>query len=75
MSDLDRRTRLTDTRDRIAAALQDCTARDLPALSREYRQVMAELDELAGEEVVDAVDQLAARRDAKTARRPKRQAK
>jgi hypothetical protein len=74
MSDLDRANRLKDTRDRLAAALEDASTRDLPALSREYRLVMAELDELSGEEVDDAVDQLAARREAKTAPSTKRRA-
>jgi hypothetical protein len=74
MSDLDRANRLKDTRDRLAAALEDASTRDLPALSREYRLVMAELDDLSGEEVDDAVDQLAARREAKTAPSAKRRA-
>lgn len=58
--------RLHYTRDLLAAALDACeSARDLPALSREYRIVLAELDGLSGDEETSVVDQLAQRRRAK----------
>ncbi len=64
--------RLIATRDRIAGALADePSPRDLPALSREYRMVLAEIDALDVREESDVVDQLAARRNTKTARRTK----
>ena len=65
-ADPGRLPRLIDTRDRLAAAIASCkTARDLPALSREYRMTLAELDALSPKEEADVVDQLAARRGAK----------
>lgn len=64
--DRDRVSRLIDTRDRLQAAIAACKApRDLPALSREYRMTLAELDALSPREEADVVDQLAARRGAK----------
>ncbi len=58
--------RLHYTRDLLAAALDDCeSARDLPALSREYRITLAELDGLTSDEDISVVDQLAQRRRAK----------
>ncbi len=37
--------RLIDTRDRLQAAIAACKSpRDLPALSREYRMTLAEID-------------------------------
>jgi hypothetical protein len=66
MASEDRRNRLVEARDQLSNALQSCeSVRDLPALSREYRAVLSELDSLAGEEVTSVVDQLAERRDAK----------
>jgi len=60
--------RLTALRGRLEVALEECgSARDLPSLSREYRQLMAELRELHTSEEVDVVDQLAYRRGAKGA--------
>ena len=49
--DRGRVARLIDTRDRLAAAIAGCKAsRDLPALCREYRLVLAEIDSLTTEE-------------------------
>ena len=66
--------RLIATRDKLAIALaDDPSQRDLPALSREYRMVLAEIDSLnTKDDEADVVDQLAARRGAKTARRTTR---
>ena len=65
--------RLLATRDKLAIALaENPSQRDLPALSREYRMVLAEIDSInAKDDGPDAVDQLAARR-AKAARRTQR---
>ena len=64
--DPDRVARLIDTRDRLQDAIAACKSpRDLPALSREYRMTLAELDALSPREEADVVDQLAARRGAK----------
>lgn len=58
--------RLIDTRDRLAAAIASCDASyALPALSREYRMTLAEIDAIDVKEEADVVDQLAARRGAK----------
>ena len=66
--------RLTATRDKLAIALaDDPSQRDLPALSREYRMVLAEIDSInAKDDEPDVVEQLAARRGAKAARRTRR---
>ena len=65
-----RLARLIDTRGKLATAVANCESpRDLPALSREYRMTLAELDALSPREEVDVVDQLAARRGAKDPRR------
>ena len=66
--------RLIATRDKLAIALaDDPSQRDLPALSREYRMVLAEIDSLnTTDDEADVVDQLAARRGTKTARRTQR---
>jgi len=62
----DRTSRLTEARDKLAAAITDCeSARELPGLVREYRMVLAELAGLDGGEVGDVIDQLAKRRAAK----------
>jgi hypothetical protein len=62
----DRLAGLIYTRDKLAAALCDEPAdRDLPALSREYRIVLREIDSLHTEDGADVVDQLAKRRSAK----------
>jgi hypothetical protein len=68
-----RLARLLNTRDRLAAALAaEPSSRDLPALSREYRLALAEIDSLSTVEDADVVDQLATRRSAKGSRRAKR---
>jgi hypothetical protein len=61
--------RLTEARDKLAAAITECdSGRELPALVREYRMVLAELAGMgSGKDVGDVVDQLAKRRNAKTA--------
>ena len=65
--------RLIATRDRLVAALAECeSSRDLPALSREYRQTLAEIDSLHTEDGLDVVDQLAKRRTAKGSGRARR---
>jgi len=62
----DRISRLTEARDKLAAAITDCeSARELPGLVREYRMVLAEIAGLDGGEVGDVIDQLAKRRAAK----------
>ena len=66
--------RLIATRDKLAIALaDDPSQRDLPALSREYRMVLAEIDSInAKDDEPDVVEQLAARRGTKAARRTQR---
>ncbi len=67
---MDRLERLGDTRDRIEAAIAACeSARDLPALSREYRLLCAEIDALQPRAEVDGVDEITRRRAAKRAAR------
>lgn len=67
-SDPDRLARLIDVRDRLEAAIAACKSpRDLPALSREYRMTLAEIDSIDVREGTSVVDQLAARRGAKGA--------
>lgn len=65
----DRVGRLIAARDKLATAISECdSGRELPGLVREYRLLMAEVAGLgAGEEAGDVVDQLAKRRNAKTA--------
>lgn len=62
--------RLVATRDKLAIALADePSQRDLPALSREYRMVLAEIDSLnTKDDETDVVDQLSARRAQATRR-------
>jgi hypothetical protein len=68
LAQMERLERLTHARDLLSDALSECgSSRDLPALSREYRAVLSEIDSLSGGEVKDVVDQLAERREAKTA--------
>ena len=63
----DRAARLTAIRDRLAATIEGCgTPRDLVALAREYRLTLAELDSIGVREEADVVDQIAARRSAKS---------
>jgi len=63
--------RLIATADKLAAALADGPSqRDLPAISREYRMLLAEIDSInAKDDGPDVVDQLTARRGAQAARR------
>jgi hypothetical protein len=65
MASEDRRNRLVEARNRLTAALEECSPRDLAGLCREYRAVLSELDSLAPEEVTSVVDQLAECRSAK----------
>lgn len=63
----DRTARLLEARDRLAGVIADpdTSARDLAAVSREYRLVLAELAELGTpQKENDVVDQLASRRKA-----------
>ena len=65
-SDEGRLPRLIEVRDRLAKAIAACKSpRDLPALSREYRLTLAEIDSIDVRQETDVVDQLAARRGAK----------
>lgn len=67
MSD-DRLRRLTSARDKLANAIEDSeSGRELPGLVREYRLILGEIAGLGAGEVTDVVDQLASRRNAKTA--------
>ena len=64
----DRGERLIAARDKLAAAIEECeSARELPGLVREYRLLLAEIAGLGTGEETDVVDQLANRRNAKTA--------
>jgi hypothetical protein len=65
----DRADRLLEARDKLASAIAECdSGRELPGLVREYRLVLAEISGLgSGEESNDVVDQLARRRNSKTA--------
>ena len=60
-TDLDR---LTALRGRLEAVLADPTtsARDLASVSREYRQTLVQLGELAPSETTSPADEIAARR-------------
>ena len=60
-----REARLRAARDQLAQAMAEATATTLPALAREYRITMAELDSLTTGEEESVVDQLAQRRSAK----------
>ncbi len=55
---------LEDARDRLAAEVGECGARELPSIVRELRLITAELAALAGgdEKGSGTVDDLAARR-------------
>lgn len=63
----DRLTALEVLRDTLAASIENCESlRDLASLSREYRAVMAEIDDLAPpEKKGDAIDEIAQRRAAR----------
>ena len=60
-----REARLRAARDQLAEAMAEATPTTLPALAREYRITMAELDSLTTGEEESVVDQLAQRRSAK----------
>ena len=62
-----REARLTAARDLLAAAMADATPTALPALAREYRQTLAELDSLSVGEENSVLDEIARRRNAKSA--------
>ena len=63
----ERLTALEVLRDTLAASIENCESlRDLASLSREYRAVMAEIDDLAPpEKKGDAIDEIAERRAAR----------
>lgn len=63
----DRLNRLLSSRDILAQAVAECeSARDLAALSREYRAVLAEIEQLApAESKGDDIDEIAQRRAAR----------
>jgi hypothetical protein len=64
---------LVVTRDQLRDALATCEAASLiPALAREYRLTLAEIDSLHTEDTADVVDEIAARRKAAAPRRAKR---
>jgi hypothetical protein len=73
-ADPGRLARLIATRDQLVLALADSpSARDLPGISRELRQLLREISAIeAQKEEADVVDQLAARRGAKAPRRSRR---
>lgn len=61
MAEKSRVDRLIEVRDSLAEAIENCTStRDLPALSREYRAVIAELEALQAPEEHDAIDEIIA---------------
>lgn len=60
---VDRREVLTDLRDRLLAACPAAEIKELPALSRELRQVLAELDALPSGEKKAPADEIAKRRE------------
>lgn len=64
---LDRLARLIAVRDAIEDQFRaGVEPRDFAALSREFRATLAEIDELSPKEVAgDAIDEIAARRDAR----------
>ena len=68
----DRLDRLGTVRDQLAAAMAgDVPVRDRAAVSREYRAVLAEIDELAPPtQKGDAVDEIAQRRNARRSAAP-----
>jgi hypothetical protein len=63
MSEL--RNRLEDLRDRLEVAMQTAEPRELPALGREYRATLAELEALPSETKRTTLDELRAKRAAR----------
>ena len=54
-----RKSRLVTIRNKLAKAIRECeSSRDLPALTREYRNVLAELDALETDTATDELDAL-----------------
>lgn len=66
MSETSRHDRLTEDRDRLEAAIQEADARTLPALVREHRAVLKEIESLATPTKGSVRDQLAERRRARS---------
>jgi hypothetical protein len=64
---MDRRDQLIDLRDRLSALLAGADERTAPALSRELRAVMAELEQLPDESKKATVDELKERRASRQA--------
>lgn len=62
--------RLTTDRDYLESAMPEASARELPALIREHRAVMKELEQLAAPVKGSIRDQLAAKRAAREAGAP-----
>lgn len=58
----DRRASLEAIRDKLARELQVARGRATPAIARELRATLAEIDALPGGKEVDPVDELARRR-------------
>jgi hypothetical protein len=61
-AELTQRARLAALRDRLADQITSADERALPALSREYRAVLADLEALPSESSTATVDQLKERR-------------
>jgi hypothetical protein len=61
------RARLEAVRDRLALAIGEADPKELPALSREYRATLAEIEALPKEKGSATVDQLKERRAARRA--------
>lgn len=59
---MERRERLERLRDRLDMAMVACTPRELPAMARELRLTLAELEGLPAAEGVSARDQVAVAR-------------
>lgn len=59
------RGRLTAVRASLEAAMAEALPKELPALSREYRAVLAELEAIPAETSTATVDQLRERRAAR----------
>lgn len=59
----DRRTILETLRDQLLASIPAAELRELPALSRELRQTIAELDALPDASSVAPADEIARRRE------------
>jgi hypothetical protein len=66
MATTTRRERLEQARDALSEAIDACESkRDLPALVREYRATLAEIDALPIPQEVSDADEIAARRAAR----------